>query len=254
MINFKSFTEREYNKDNDATSKNFGWVRNIMGVPQLATFNTKSDTTGETLIVIPSMHPGRISYGGVVMDKLTRIFVLASGIAWSAATIALQQDQDEPTLPRGKKINNIFEALNAKLGPDTEFGKTLTRAKEEYILAASAWQQGHLTKARGIPIMKPPRGLLQGRLRRNALRPPPAERTKLSRASAMHSKSPSKRWLGTDSLVIRTFVTSFHGRKAMVRSGRFRSLCCPRRSSHPVRRTSCFFASKFCGTNSRNRY
>jgi hypothetical protein len=167
MINFKSFTEREYNKDNDATSKNFGWVRNIMGVPQLATFNTKSDTTGETLIVIPSMHPGRISYGGVVKDKLTRLFVLASGIAWSAATIALQQDQDEPTLSRGKKINNIFEALNAKLGPDTEFGKTLTRAKEEYILAASAWQQGYLTKAPDIPITKPPRGLLQGKTTKN---------------------------------------------------------------------------------------
>jgi hypothetical protein len=135
----------------------------IMGVPQLVNFKTDSGNTGEPFIVIPSLHPGRIGHGGVVKDKLVRLLVLVSGIAWSAATLTMQQDLDESTLPRAKKINNILDALNAKLAPDTDFGKAMTKAKNEHVLTLTAWNEGKLARGRGAPIKKPPGGLLPGK-------------------------------------------------------------------------------------------
>lgn len=170
--NFKSFTLNDYESDKTAERRRFGhghWVKNIMGIPQLASFNSGTGSTvGKECVVLPSCHPGLLGHVGIRKEKLTRLLVMISGLAWSAATLAIQLDRDEPSLTRKQKCNKIIGSLASKLKKNTMFGQAFQRAKEEYVLANVAWSQGKLTRQDVGVIRAPNRKLLPGKVDRSS--------------------------------------------------------------------------------------
>lgn len=164
MNNFRSFNLNEYESHRIAERRKFGyghWVMNIMGIPQLASFNGGSGTTeGRECVLIPSCHPGLLGHVGIRKDKLTRLLVMISGIAWSAATLAIQIDRDEPSLTRKQKCIKIIGSLAGRLKKNTVFGQAFQKAKEDYVLADTAWHQSKWTRQSVGIIRGPDRRLL----------------------------------------------------------------------------------------------
>lgn len=138
-----------------------------MGIPQLSSFNGGNGTIeGRECVVIPSCHPGLLGHVGIRKDKLTRLLVMISGIAWNAATLAIQIDRDEPSLTRKQKCIKIIGSLSNKLKKNTVFGQAFQKAKEDYVLADTAWHQGKWARQSVGIIRAPDRKLLPGKMKR----------------------------------------------------------------------------------------
>lgn len=142
---------------------------NIMGIPQLASFDGGSGTTeGRECVVIPSCHPGLLGHVGIRKEKLTRLLVMISGIAWSAATVAIQLDRDEPNLTRKQKCIKIIGSLAGNFKRNTVFGQAFQKAKEDYVLVDTTWHQSKWARQSVGSIRVPDRRLLPGKAKRSS--------------------------------------------------------------------------------------
>ena len=89
--------------------------------------------------------------------------MLTSAIAWKAAGLAIQLDQDHVPRTRKQTCKEIIKILKADLEVTTVFGQTFHQAKQDYLLALKAFRQGSLAHATGHAIKKPPTGILAGK-------------------------------------------------------------------------------------------
>jgi hypothetical protein len=91
------------------------------------------------------------------------VFVLTSAIAWKAASLAIQLDQDHAPWTRKQTCRKIIKILKADLEVTTVFGQAFHQAKQDYVLAYKAFREGCLAHATGHAIKKPPTGILAGK-------------------------------------------------------------------------------------------
>jgi hypothetical protein len=127
-------------------------------MPQMATV-----PGGHEFVLIPCCHPGLLGHVGILKEKLTRLMVMTSGIAWYAASLAVTIDRENLTLSRKQKCGKIVALLAVKLDTTHEFGRAFLRAKEDYSMAITAWTEGKWSRKGGAPVRAPPRGLLPGK-------------------------------------------------------------------------------------------
>ncbi|RAR06499.1 hypothetical protein DDE82_003320 [Stemphylium lycopersici] len=158
--NFASFTWTESQSYQTEARKAGGWIASI-GRPFLANFYAdQDDSQGHECVIVPCLHPGAMGYAGIMKDKLSSIFVLGSAIAWKAATIAMHENNTSPALSRKEKCQKVISGLASYLDVNNPFGKTLQKAKDEYVVAYTAYQQGRVSRGKSLPLPPPVRGLL----------------------------------------------------------------------------------------------
>jgi hypothetical protein len=175
MKNFKPFTrgayETEYSNVTKANDREAYWLKEVMGIPQMASFDgDKGLTPGTEFILIPCLHPGRAGHAGILKTLITRLLTMVSGLCWAAMEHTITVDRNSPTLSRKEKCEQILGMLNVHLAPMHPFGRALKQLKSEYAIAQTADMQArHLRKAT-VAIGKPPRGILATKTQRKNAR------------------------------------------------------------------------------------
>jgi hypothetical protein len=167
--NFTAFTsanyETEMSRDRRANGAAY-WVRSVMGVPQLLAFNSNvGSTVGKEFILIPCYHPGMTGHAGIMKEKLTRLLVMVSSLAWDAMGRAIYQSRQGGGLSRKQKCEQILSYLRFKLNPSHAFGQSMTRAKADYVIAITADAQGRIARKANLSLGKPSRGILPSKTR-----------------------------------------------------------------------------------------
>ncbi len=85
------------------------------------------------VLVIPSMHPGRPSYGN--SKEASRLFMIAA-IVWLATTEALRFSDSRDS--KRTICEGILGKVEAKTGPDTDFGRAFNLAKQKFSAALTS--------------------------------------------------------------------------------------------------------------------
>jgi hypothetical protein len=158
--NFAGFKKSEFVKGTTKLNSGTAFIDQV-GYPEICAFSGGSKiAVGQECVIIPSFHPGFLGYSGVTKEQVSRVFVLTSAIAWKAASLAIQLDQDHIPRTRKQTCREIIQILKADLEVTTVFGQTFHQAKQDYVLASKAFRQGSLAHTTGHAIKKPPTGIL----------------------------------------------------------------------------------------------
>jgi hypothetical protein len=165
LRNFKPFSQAIYDRDYSALARASNadayWLKEVMGVPKMVSFDGDSGSTvGKEVILIPCFHPGRAGYAGILKSLITRLINMVSGLAWAAIGHAVKVDQDSPTLSRKHKCEKILDLLNAQLDPTHPFGKALKQLRAEFAIAQIAGLQARHIRMSVVQIDKPPKGIM----------------------------------------------------------------------------------------------
>ncbi|KAH0382755.1 hypothetical protein KCU92_g5931, partial [Aureobasidium melanogenum] len=80
-------------------------------------------------VVIPSFHPGAVAYRGTAIGITKSIFYMTAMIGWLAYHEGLARSNSADS--KREICKQIIAAVNAKVGPDTPFGKRLEALKAE---------------------------------------------------------------------------------------------------------------------------
>lgn len=171
MKYFKPFTqgsyETEYSNISKADDCEAYWLKEVMGVPQMASFDgDKGTTAGTEVILIPCFHPGRVSHAGILGNLVTQLLTMVSGMSWAAMEHAITVNRDHPSSTRKQKCRLILERLRAQLSPDHPFGRSLKQLKSKYAIAQTADYQARHIRKQVMAIRKPPRGILPKKTQR----------------------------------------------------------------------------------------
>ncbi|EAT86157.2 hypothetical protein SNOG_06326 [Parastagonospora nodorum SN15] len=175
MKSFQPFTqgayETEYSKLSKANDSEAYWLKEVMGVPQMASFDgAQGVTLGAECVLIPCFHPGRVGHAGILKTLITRLLAMVSGMAWAAMEYAVTVDHKNPNLPRKQKCEQILGQLNMQLSSNHPFGQAFEKSKSEYAVAQTADWQARFARKKTVAIGKPPRGILATKVQRKAKR------------------------------------------------------------------------------------
>jgi hypothetical protein len=175
MKSFKPFTQgafdTEYSNVTKTDNREAYWLKEVMGVPQMASFDgDKGQTPGCEFVLIPCFHPGRAGHAGILKTLITRLLAMVSGMGWAAMEHAITVHRKNPALSRKQKCEQILGLLNAQLAPTHPFAKAFQQLKSEYAIAQTADMQARYLRNATVAIGKPPRGILAKKTQRKSSR------------------------------------------------------------------------------------
>ncbi|KAJ9610584.1 hypothetical protein H2200_005361 [Cladophialophora chaetospira] len=127
-----------------------GTLNEHVGELYLSKFADDVDDWAEenSIIVIPCYHPGGLAYGSQWQDLYTRILAKTFSIAWLAASEAMRLGVNDTVVSRRSLCRMIIDSVSKKIGPNTEFGKSFTKAKAELAAAWTARNEWAVTPRR----------------------------------------------------------------------------------------------------------